>query len=255
MKRQWKPTLGLALGILAIIGAVLITRTVSADRAPSSPEAEIPLHLDDYQVPRQEFIIALDMVRSEVATSASVGQSSAGRELWQSTAKDSPSYRAAEQAIEVIRHRYSLYSVLADGGIVTSPDWDELTQRYRQVNEQREADKAAGKPVYGLTTFDLPTFLTYESGALTEDYIHNDHIPAMVVSEQAAQQHYDSKEWVIGREEEARPATFAEVRTNVVDDLRRHRFAALVADAEKQLSVHSDLEKLAELASQHYLGE
>lgn len=254
MKRSRKITIGTAVVIAAALSLVLISRSLSttdnADTASEDPA--VALSIGDRQISEEEFQYGLDSVRSSVASEVSAPGSSVGKEIWEATGPESAARLAAERASEVIHRRYALYTVLADGGVVSSPQWDELKERFIHVNKQREADKAAGEVVYGLTTFDLPTFITYESGTLTEAYVHNENIPAMVVSEADVQQHYDDGEWVIGREEEAHEATLEEVRSNVVADLRRQRFAQLVDEAADELAVDADFDQLAIFASQYY---
>ena len=230
------------IGVVSVLVVVLVVVGVFlCIHHTRMEDAGAPLSIDGSAVSMDEFQFAVDSVKNAVLIEKAPNGSSVGPDFWADTAEGSASYTAAEKAVEVVKQRDAFYQVVADAGVIDSPSWEALYERFEKENVSRQSGQSSGGTVYGLQAFDLPTFVTYEQGVLEEQYVSDSRNPGMDVTEDQIQHYFASKQWTV----DDQPATLEQVRSNVVNDLRRSIFEEMVAKRQKEMQVSMDLPSLA----------
>lgn len=210
----------------------------------------IGLTVGGYDVPRAEFHYALDVVRNDVVRSMASAGESVGAGFWSDSSPESPSAAATAAALTWIEQRYASYFVATNAGLVASPSWHLIQERFTTANEQRTAAIEAGEVVYGLPTYDLATFIQYEQSGFREAFAFNGSMPGMALSEEEIQKYFASHHWEIA--DGSIPA-LDDVRPNVVRQMRAERYEELLTRQVDLLVLEYDEQKLRDTAA-HYLS-
>ncbi|MDD7465189.1 MAG: hypothetical protein PUK59_02980 [Actinomycetaceae bacterium] len=232
-----------------IVGITLIAAiaVLVAWRMTVKNPATVGLDISGYSVNEAEFAYALDTVRNDVIQATAEKGSSISGQYWASTDPDSPTAKAVDQAIDVLRHRYAVYEMATESRIIDSPSWEALTQRMNAENSAREQKISSGEVVYGMPNFTLATYIDSEMRTMKEAYTADSSNPGMNPSEEDIRRYYDEHDWTVS--DDRTRAALDEVRANVVQEYRYEHYDQLVAQRVKAQSVSIDLPQLRSFAS------
>lgn len=207
--------------------------------APSFPSITI----GSYTVSEEEIQYALTRVRNTVIKETAPKETSIGSDYFLSDAKNSPSARAATQALDYVHRRFSFYSTVYEAKLVDSPTWDSLVERYKKENQkrseilkshtnpERSMEGSASIPkdtLYGVQQFNLDTFISYEMSALSQRYCADENLPGMNTSESDIQHYYANHQWEIDSTDGTATPSLEEIRPNVAAALRASIFENIV---------------------------
>lgn len=132
----------------------------------------------------------------------------------------------AKQTIETLKRRHAAYLIGVEQGLVDDDSYAAIVQRMKNVNQGNASAKANGNIVYGRTTFDIDSYISYELSALKNNYTSNDANPDMALSDEDVQAYYDAHDWTLEGVEGKAPLN--EIRGNVKAQMRSERYDALV---------------------------
>lgn len=230
-----------ALALIVTVGVFVAWRIAVKN------SATVSLEISQHRVSKAEFAYALNTVRNEVIQETAGKGSSVSKDYWESEAPGSPTAKAVDRAIEVIRQRLGVYEIAVEAGIVDSASWDAITDRMSRENAAREQKKTAGQIVHGNPNYTLETFIDTEMRSIKQSYTSNTENPGMSPTENDIQRYYDNHEWTVS--EDGSPATLDQVRANVVQEYRYSRYDELVQQRVKNQDIKKDLAQLRTYAS------
>ncbi|MBT1175049.1 hypothetical protein JS530_05955 [Bifidobacterium sp. LC6] len=184
----------------------------------------------------QEYVTALKTQRAAALNhfkqQYGVSLSSAG---WTGDYDGEVPYRwLARQTVEALKKRHAAYLIGVKQGLVDDDSYAAIVQRMNNVKRNNASAKAHGNIVYGRTTFDIDSYISYETSALKNSYTGDESNPGMSLTDEEVQAYYDAHDWTVEGVDGKAPLD--QVLGNVKAQMRSERYDALVqtkADAIK----------------------
>lgn len=232
---------------ICLLALVVVAAGVGIAMRRSRPAVPtVALTIDGQRISEEEFKFAVNEVKNQVVMQMVPDGGEVPTDFWASNTKGSSAYAVADAAVSDLAYRYAFYDVAAQGKLIDSNSWTSVKKRYETENASREKKIENGEPVYGLTEYDMSTFVSYDMSRLEEQYVSDASLPGMELTDQQIVDHFNSKEWTL---EDGSPATLDDVRPNVVMDLRRELFAQMVKKAQASEKIDTRMEDLASIVS------
>ena len=145
-----------------------------------------------------------------------------------------PAKLTAGLALEKVKNWHSAFSLFKEANLIKDDSFTGLQHRLELTNQENKRKIESGQPVYGLQSYDLSTFISYQFSSLTQQYISNPKNPGMEILEGELRSYYTSRDWV---DEQGRQAEFEQVRPQAIKAFREEKLSQMIANGAKKMTV------------------
>lgn len=278
--------IGIVACIFAAVTAVFFITTDQGQTTATATEDDtlpVELTIDGAIVTAGEFRYALGEVAQTVIASCGSGETAIGSDFWrgnttdcapeplptprsdidraqsvltasysaasQELCKDSdhPKERAVCEAVRLLEQQHSAYQQAVAGGQMERGTWEEVLTKVRETNAANESARSAGQTVYGISSYDLPIFMSAYFSQLRDAYIHTESAPGMNVTDDEVRQHYQENTWDFGTNNESLESESDQwntISTSVKEDLRTKIYYNLLAARVQSMNSVADQSSL-----------
>lgn len=161
-----------------------------------------------------------------------------------------PARIAAGLALEKVKNWHSAFALFKEANLIKDDSFSGLQRRLEITNRENKRKIDSGQPVYGLQSYDLSTFISYQFSSLTQQYISNPKNPGMEISEGELRSYYASRNWV---DEQGKQAEFEQVRPQAIKAFREEKLSRMIADGAKKMTVQGfSIEQAATLIQKEF---
>lgn len=195
-QRQWqhsKPFARSTLlwGIITVAGLALCAIVLALLlKKPSQPA--LSLKIGGQTIPSEVFQLILQQNRSDVVSMyANQGLSTAQSSFWRTEVDGkSPAQALLERTMQDLQELAAAYQMAQSCGLDLQGGLGGVMERMEAENAQRRAKLEAGEHVYGLQSYTLQTYLSYETDGIASQYCSNTDYPGMDISQSQLHEYY-----------------------------------------------------------------
>lgn len=272
-------------------GGEMAAPSASEQVSPSQvqiPDAvPVDLKINSVPVTAGEFRYALNEVKADVVSACGSGERSIGAEFWiansgecaeessfeprseiertQAQMRSSYSLGSKElcagvlhpvdfavcKAVRLLEWQHAAYQQAVLGGQMRTGTWDEVVESLRTQNAINEHSDANETTVYGISTYDLPVYLSKYFSHLRDMYINDAGAPAMNVTDAQIMEHYLAHEWDFGdsiADKNTDEERWEVIKPSVETDLRIRLYYDLLASSIRSMRTEADPDSLVGFA-------
>ncbi len=236
-KKRRKIVVSVILTVAAIAAAITVFCAARGERMPR-------LEINGAVVGREEYLQAVKDVRYDV--SIYFGSTYGAREddgFWtEEYGGEIPYRKLADEALERLKYLHAVYTLAEEKGYINDAGYNAIVERMEAENAERKEKIENGEPVYGLAEYSLDVFIEYETSSFKERYCSDKENERMKLTEEEIVEHYQSREWIFGENDEN--ADLETARVAVERELREKKYDEMIAQRESDSQVKVDGEEL-----------
>ena len=179
----WKLIAVAGLALCGMIVVLLVKR---------APQSDISLKIGDQTVPSDVFCLVMQQNRSEVVSMyTSQGLSTAQTSFWRTEVEGkSPARALLDDTMQELQELAAAYQLAQSCGFGLDGGLGGVTERMETENALRSAKLEAGEHVYGLQSYTLQTYLSYETDWIASQYCSDAAYPGMDISQSQLYEYY-----------------------------------------------------------------
>lgn len=179
----WKLIAVAGLALCGMIVVLLVKR---------APQSDISLKIGDQTVPSDVFCLVMQQNRSEVVSMyTSQGLSTAQTSFWRTEVEGkSPARVLLDDTMQELQELAAAYQLAQSCGFGLDGGLGGVTERMETENALRRAKLEAGEHVYGLQSYTLQTYLSYETDWIASQYCSDAAHPGMDISQSQLYEYY-----------------------------------------------------------------
>lgn len=178
---------GLTVAGLALCAVVIVFLS------KGTSQSTISLKIGGQTVPSDVFYLLMQQNSSDVVSMyTSQGVSTAQDSFW-STEVDgkAPAQTLLDSTMQELRRLAAAYQLAQSCGFGLEDGLGGVTERMEAENAARQAKLEAGEHVYGLQSYTLQTYLSYETDWIASQYCSDAANPGMDISQSQLQEYYE----------------------------------------------------------------
>ena len=203
------------------------------------------LSVGDSKVSKEEYLACMKAV--EYDTKIEIQQKydcEYTEDFWEKKYDDKFGYEIlAENTIERLQYINAVYEVAKENGDVKDSSFAGLEKRWKAENAEREEKIKNGEVVYGVKEYTFELYLQYEMSTLKEKYCNDKKRKGMTLTEEEVLEHYNSRKWTYGEEEEELDLETA--RVSVEQEIREKKYDEIIEKKMKNSQVVGEMGKIS----------
>lgn len=235
MQRKKKQMLLVAVGVIAVLFAAALVY------AGIRGSTGLELTVGGHKIGAEEYLQCVKAV--EYDTKVQLQQkydAEYGEDFWKGKYGEQYGYEIlAENAVERLKYIHAVYDIAEEKGDLEDGSYDAAVERWKAENDSRKEKVASGEVVYGLKEYSFDQYQQYEISILKETFCTDTEREEMKLTEEEIREHYNSRDWIFGEEEEK--ADLETARIAVERELREQKYDEIIMQKAVDSQVEGDM--------------
>lgn len=239
------PRAAMRWGLIGVIGLTICAIAFVFLFKKTVPSA-VSLKIGGQTVPTDVFCLVMQQNRSDVVSMyTSQGLSTAQASFWRTEVDGKTPARALlEQTMQELQELAAAYQLAQSCGFGLDGGLGGVTERMEAENAQRSAKLEAGEHIYGLQSYTLQTYLSYETDWIASQYCSDAACPGMDISQSQLYEYYQAHLDQYQKYDDV-SFTYLKVDLNQVDDSQKQTIQTQAAQLAQEIGQGEDLQQQA----------